>query len=163
MRPTKRRRLRLASSPNLNADVGPRIVMKEVLERTDTPEMLKAVQDYVSEAKLTFSSLADAIARDIPWYAKGWCAVLLGRTAGERDDLLAILGSALSHAEPYVRECAIGALAQSSSTRALPQLVAIAEDQGQKGKVRNAAMKAVRKLKEDANQASHGTALSRRP
>lgn len=137
--------------------------MKKVLERIDTPSMLKAVQDYVPETRLTFSSLAGAIARDIPWYAKGWCAVLLGRTAGERDDLLAILRSALSHPESYVRECAIGALAQSATTRALPDLVAIAEDKGQKCKVRNAAMKAVRKLKETANQASHGTALPRRP
>jgi len=120
--------------------------MADVLAKLDTESLLRGLRDYAPDAELLFDSLTAVFSRELPWYARLWCAVLLGRTATDPANAVEVLGRGLSDPESHVRVAVLGALARAGGPLALPLLREVANNRGQRGLVRNAAIKAIGKV-----------------
>jgi HEAT repeat protein len=119
--------------------------MADVLERPDTGLLLRALRNYAPEAELRFESLAGVFRCGLPWYARLWCAVLLGRTAQDPARAVDVLRGGLSDPESRVRLAVIGALARAGGSLALPLLRQVASDRTESGLIHNAAVRALGK------------------
>src|SRR5206468_4217174 len=85
--------------------------MTDALAKSDTESLLRGLREYAPDAELRFESLAVVFARELPWYARLWCVVLLGRTAADPARAVEVLGRGLLDAEFRVRAAVLGALA----------------------------------------------------
>jgi HEAT repeat protein len=121
-------------------------VMTDVLDRPDTAELLSGLRNYATDAELRFDSLAIVFDRDLPWYAKLWCAVLIGKVATEPERAVEVLRRGMSHSESHVRVAVIGALGRVGGAHALELLKRTANDRNERGRVRNAAVKALGRI-----------------
>jgi HEAT repeat protein len=117
-----------------------------VPDKPDTELLLRGLRQYAPDAELRFESLAAAFGRGLSWYARLWCAVLLGRTAADPPRAIEVLASGLADPEFRVRVAVLGALARAGGSLALPLLRQVAADQGERGLVHNAAIKALGKV-----------------
>ncbi len=118
----------------------------DALAKPDTASLLAGLRQYAPDAELRFESLAAAFGRGLPWYARSWCAVLLGRTATDPARAVEVLTRGLDDPEFRVRVSALGALARAGGPLALPLLWRVAADRAERGTVRNAAVKALGKV-----------------
>src|SRR5947207_888856 len=114
-----------------------------LLDKPDTEQLLLGVREYAPDTELRFESLATTFRRGLPWYARLWCAVLLGRTATDATRAVEVLAEGLSDPEFRVRVAVVGALARAGGSVALPLLQRVASDPTERGLVRNAAVKAL--------------------
>lgn len=116
------------------------------LTKPDTQTLLAGLRQYAPVVELRFESLAAAFVGGLPWYARVWCAVLLGRTAADPVGAVEVLGGGLSDPEPHVRAAVVGALGRAGGPLALPLLRRVAADRAERGRVRNAAVRALGKV-----------------
>lgn len=120
--------------------------MTDVLARQDTRSMLRALREHAPDAELRFESLAAVFEQDLPWYARLWCAVLLGRTGTDPARAVAVLSRGLADPEFRVRVAVLGALARAGGTLAVPLIRQVADNPMERGLVHNAAVKAFGKV-----------------
>jgi len=113
--------------------------MKQVVNRSDTQALLHGLRQYAPDATLAFDSLSKVFARQLPWYARMWCAALIGRTATDPVGAVAFLGGSLTDPEFRIRAAAIGALARVGGDGALTLLRGVAQDRHERGNLRRAA------------------------